>query len=91
MSEPSLVFNRHTVLYSSGLPGCYCVHAKDGLPQLGQEEETENKKQQKKIFVGSAERQGSASIKEGLKLSHPDLSLSEALMCACEHAWDKPC
>lgn len=31
----SLVFNRRHVLYSTSLPMCYCIHVKDGLPQLG--------------------------------------------------------
>lgn len=31
----SLVFSWCHVLYSTRLPMCYCIHVKDGLPQLG--------------------------------------------------------
>ncbi len=31
----SVWFDRRRELYSNSLPMCYCVHVKDGLPQLG--------------------------------------------------------
>lgn len=85
--QHSLVINRCCALYSTSLPMCHCIHAKDRLSQLG----TEKKK---KTFAHQWKDMNSMPCSASQRVPRvgriqtfpPCLHVSEAFMCVWEHA-----